>query len=190
MQAVQPGAMLAVRLSADAAMAIAGDDLDLAASNSPQARCSPAPAMPFWRWSRSSPGAASAFARLATSHAFHSRMMDEVIAPFEAIARGIAYSIPQIPIVSTVTGTWLSDDEARRPSYWSHHLRQPVRFAEAIATLGTDRVLLEVGPGQTLTTLARQSLGQAAAIVSSLDHAGSRSGRLCRPCRPRLDGCG
>ena len=116
MQAVEPGAMLAVRLSADAAMAIAGDDLDLAASNSPQASVLAGTSNAVLAMEQELTRRGVGFARLATSHAFHSRMMDEVIAPFEAVARGIAYSIPQIPIVSTVTGTWLSDDEARRPS--------------------------------------------------------------------------
>jgi glutamate-1-semialdehyde aminotransferase/acyl carrier protein len=63
-----------------------------------------------------------------------------------------------LPIVSTATGTWLTDSEATNPDYWASHLRHPVRFATALATLREDaeRVLVEVGPRKTLTTLALQ----------------------------------
>jgi acyl transferase domain-containing protein len=67
-------------------------------------------------------------------------------------------SAPRIPIVSTVTAQWLKDDEATAPEYWSRHLRSTVRFAQAVKFCwqDADRVMLEVGPRTTATTLARQ----------------------------------
>jgi amino acid adenylation domain-containing protein len=97
---------------------------------------------------------------LQTSHAFHSAMMDDIVAPFEAVVRSIKLYPPVKPIVSTVTGTWMSEAEATDPQYWANHLRKTVRFATAVNTLQEDegRVLLEVGPGTVLATLARQQV--------------------------------
>lgn len=97
---------------------------------------------------------------LHTSHAFHSSMMDEVIAPFADVVRTIKLVPPQIPFVSTVTGDWIRDEQAIDPMYWASHLRATVRFADGIQTLWQqpDRVLLEVGPRTTAATLARQQI--------------------------------
>ncbi|SHM21866.1 type I polyketide synthase [Mucilaginibacter sp. OK098] len=97
---------------------------------------------------------------LQTSHAFHSAMMDDIVAPFEDVVRSIKLYPPVKPVVSTVTGTWMSEAEATSPQYWANHLRKTVRFANAINTLQEDegRILLEVGPGTVLATLARQQV--------------------------------
>jgi amino acid adenylation domain-containing protein len=95
---------------------------------------------------------------LATSHAFHSAMMDPVVTRFADIVKTIPLNRPQRPVVSTVTGTFLTDAQATDPGYWATHLRATVRFADALDTIfGLDEpLLLEVGPGRTVATLARQ----------------------------------
>ncbi|NDP28087.1 MAG: amino acid adenylation domain-containing protein, partial [Flavobacterium sp.] len=95
---------------------------------------------------------------LHTSHAFHSTMMDPVLEAFEAEVKKVPLDKPKIPIVSTVTGLWLKDDEAINPKYWSTHLRSTVRFANAADILLKleDPIFLEMGPGQTLSTLTKQ----------------------------------
>ncbi|WP_295797382.1 polyketide synthase [Mucilaginibacter sp.] len=97
---------------------------------------------------------------LQTSHAFHSAMMDDIVAPFETVVKSIKLYPPVKPIVSTVTGTWMSEAEATSPKYWANHLRKTVRFASAVNTLQEDegRLLLEVGPGIVLATLSRQQI--------------------------------
>ncbi|WP_282124677.1 polyketide synthase [Algibacter mikhailovii] len=108
---------------------------------------------------------------LLTSHAFHSKMMDPVIDIFEEEVKKTKLNVPRIPIISTVTGNWLSDAEAIDPKYWANHLRATVRFSEAMDTaLGLeDIVLLEVGPGRALTTLSQQKKRpQSASSISSL----------------------
>lgn len=111
---------------------------------------------------------------LHTSHAFHSAMMEPAIAPFADKARTLALNPPQRPIVSTVSATWLTDAQATDPMYWARHLRETVRFSESVAVLVQDanQILLEVGPGQVLGTLARQHPDKSAeqAILSSLPH--------------------
>lgn len=108
---------------------------------------------------------------LATSHAFHSYMMDPILASFKLEVDKIQKNIPRIPIVSTATGTWLSDSEALNSDYWTNHLRHTVLFGEAINTILEleDPILLEIGPGHTLTTLARQqSAGKILTAFASL----------------------
>jgi amino acid adenylation domain-containing protein len=98
---------------------------------------------------------------LHTSHAFHSAMMEPIIAPFAKLVAKVSLSPPQIPFVSTTTATWITNEQATDPNYWAAHLRQPVRFADAVQTLWQQNpsfVLLEVGPRQVLSTLARQQV--------------------------------
>ena len=95
---------------------------------------------------------------LNTSHAFHSPMMDPMIEPFTEYVKGVQLSPPNIPLMSTVTSDWMTPEQATDPVYWGRHLRATVRFAGGVRELWkeTERILLEVGPRTTLTTLARQ----------------------------------
>ena len=99
-----------------------------------------------------------AYRRLQTSHAFHSAMMDPILAPFAEYVGKLRLSAPNIPYVSGVTGDWITGPEAVSPDYWARHLRLPVQFSSAIRKLreAPGDVLLEVGPGSTLQSLARQ----------------------------------
>lgn len=108
---------------------------------------------------------------LLTSHAFHSTMMDPVLDTFEAEVNKVTLNVPRLPMVSTVTGTWLTDAEAMSSTYWTNHLREAVNFSGAMETvLGLeDVVLLEVGPGRALTTLSKQKNGlKSLASIASL----------------------
>ena len=95
---------------------------------------------------------------LLTSHAFHSPMMEPVIEPFADILSDAELKAPEIPFISNVTGEWITDEQASSPEYWTTHLRQGVLFERGIGTILQipDVALIEVGPGHTLTMLARQ----------------------------------
>jgi len=111
---------------------------------------------------------------LQTSHAFHSAMMDDIVAPFEEVVKTVKLNAPVKPIVSTATGNWLSAAEATDPAYWASHLRKTVRFAAAVDTLAEDkgRLFLEVGPGRTLATLtAQQTADEPVATVAGIDNS-------------------
>ena len=116
--------------------------------------------------------------KLQTSHAFHSPMMEPVLAPFTKLLRKIKFGEPQIPYVSNVTAKWITAAEAKSPEYWAGHVRQTVRFADGVAELMKDSkyVLLEVGPGQTLSTLARQHPSKASeqTVLASLAMTGDQ----------------
>jgi acyl transferase domain-containing protein/thioesterase domain-containing protein len=111
---------------------------------------------------------------LHTSHAFHSEMMAPILADFTDRVKQVTLKKPQIPYVSNVTGTWITAAEATDPNYWATHLRQTVRFSEGLQRVLEDstRILLEVGPGRTLTTLAKQHPNKVAehSVLSSLRH--------------------
>ncbi|MEM9482215.1 MAG: SDR family NAD(P)-dependent oxidoreductase [Cyanobacteria bacterium P01_F01_bin.116] len=113
--------------------------------------------------------------RLATSHAFHSHMMESIVPSFTKILGNIKLKTPKIPYISNLTGNWITAEQATDPHYWVQHLCQPVRFADGVTVLNQQghSVLLEVGPGQTLNSLALQCLGaqkNQADILSSLRH--------------------
>ncbi|BAZ11504.1 beta-ketoacyl synthase [Calothrix sp. NIES-4071] len=116
---------------------------------------------------------------LHTSHAFHSQMMEPIVESFIAEVRKVKLNPPQIPFVSNLTGTWITAQQATDPNYWARHLRHTVQFAAGISTLlqEPNRILLEVGPGRTLCTFAKQNLEQKEnrekkqnLILSSLRH--------------------
>jgi len=112
--------------------------------------------------------------RLHTYHAFHSTMMEPTVEPFAELVKGVTLNPPKIPYLSNVTGTWITAAEATDPDYWARHLRQTVRFAEGMQQLlkEPEQILLEVGPGLTLSTLATQRPDKAAeqVVLTSLRH--------------------
>jgi len=157
-QALPAGAMLAVPLSADDARPFLVEGAAVATINAP-AMCVVAGTVDAVEQVRAKLEEAGHVARrLAATHAFHSPMMDPVVAPVEEMVRGMRLSAPSIPFVSNVTGTWITAREATDAGYWARHLRQPVQFERGAGELLKEpgRVLLEVGPGQTLSTFVRQ----------------------------------
>ena len=167
MQAMPAGAMLSVRLPAEQLQPRLPGHLQLAAENSPTASVisGETALVDAFRVQLEAEGIACRL--LQTSHAFHSAMMDPVLEPFRAEVERVALSAPSIPIVSTLTGEPLRDDEATSPDYWTRHLRGTVRFSPALQNLldQPTQVLLEVGPRNALTTLARQHAGSRTHVV-------------------------
>ncbi|MGB3968616.1 MAG: acyltransferase domain-containing protein, partial [Planctomycetota bacterium] len=156
---VRGGGMLSVSLAADECRRHLGDDLDLATVNAP-GLCVVSGA----------DAALDAFAarmavrdvevqRVRIAIAAHSRLLAPILPEWGAFLRGLTLRAPRIPFVSNRTGTWITDAEATDPQYWVDHLRHTVRFADGVDLLLREprHVFLEVGPGRSLSSLARQS---------------------------------
>ncbi|NDC40578.1 MAG: aminotransferase class III-fold pyridoxal phosphate-dependent enzyme, partial [Chitinophagia bacterium] len=172
MGALPRGSMLSVRLSSEQVQPYLSNEIALAAANSPQLSVLAGTDSAIEGVEQQLTATGVLHRRLATSHAFHSHMMDAVVAPFEALVKQVSLQAPQIPTVSTVTGNWLSADEATNPSYWAGHLRATVQFGKAIQTLLDNQyqLFLEAGPGRSATTLARQqSAGTATVAIATME---------------------
>ena len=173
MQTLPSGAMLAVRLSAAEVQKMLGASLSLAADNSLSLSVVSGPAAAVDALEARLTHNGTACRRLPSSHAFHSAMMDPILAEFTQLVASVPRSAPQVPFVSNVSGTWITDAEATDPHYWAAHLRGTVRFTDGIGTLLADpnRLLLEAGPSVTLSPFARQHPAkmQTHDILASLD---------------------
>lgn len=152
------GSMLTVRLQAETLQAMIPATLSIAAINSHKLCVVAGPDEYIADFARLLDEQSILNQPLETSHAFHSVMMDPIVGDFEKLVQGVTLNRPQKPVVSTVTGMWLTDTQAMDSGYWAKHLRETVRFADAVDTiLGLDNpLLLEVGPGHVTATLARQ----------------------------------
>jgi amino acid adenylation domain-containing protein len=175
MQDMPGGAMLSVRLSETDLRPYLGDTLDLAAINSPNLCVVSGTFEDVDALEKTLDAAGVVHRRLHTSHAFHSRMMAPVVEALAHEAAKIRFGTPSIPYVSSLTGDWIKPDEAREPHYWARHCREAVRFADGLAAVSKDAkpILIEVGPGRTLATLASQILGKggAGALINSMPEA-------------------
>lgn len=157
MQELPPGAMLAVHLPAEQVDELLTVDIALAARNGPQLSVLSGDSTAIDRLAARLTERGVTAKRLHTSHAFHSPMMEPALDKFADFVSRVPLRAPMIPVVSDVTGSWLTDEQAVDPHYWARHLRDTVRFSEGVELLLTEpRILLEVGPGRALTTLVRQ----------------------------------
>jgi len=188
MQKLPRGGMLSVRLPESELRSHLNGTLALAAVNSPSlcVVAGPLAALKAFEDQLKSKGVPCR--PLLTSHAFHSPAMDPILDQFAWRVAQATLGPPQIPFISGVSGTWITEKEAMDPTYWARHLRATVQFSAGVTELKktSSGILLEVGPGNALGTLARQhsaTNGHArdgsssdCTIVSSFADASSGSG--------------
>ncbi|MFC5157038.1 type I polyketide synthase, partial [Streptomyces amakusaensis] len=164
MQALPPGgAMLAVEAAeAEVVEAIAGQ-ADIAAVNSPTSVVVSGPEETIdalaARWS----GEGRRTRRLTVSHAFHSALMEPMLADFAAVLAELDFADPVIPVVSNLTGDVAEPGLMSNPEYWVRQVRQAVRFADGVTRLRDQGVsrLVELGPDGVLCAMAQQTFGEA-----------------------------
>ncbi|HET9183290.1 MAG TPA: SDR family NAD(P)-dependent oxidoreductase [Candidatus Angelobacter sp.] len=175
MQQTFEGAMLAVGLKEEEASALTTHELSLAAINATsQCVLSGTVAAVEEVEAKLKAGKIPCY-RLETSRAFHSTLMETVLAQFSAYLAQVDFQPPHMKYISNVTGEWIREEEATSPEYWVRHLRLPVRFHQGLATIIDEHppILLEVGPGNSLGKLAQSSFSPGLPVLSSLPSARS-----------------
>ncbi|WP_446667487.1 type I polyketide synthase [Kitasatospora phosalacinea] len=164
------GSMIAIAASEDEVRAALVPGVDVAAVNGPRAVVVSGEA-------EAAAKVAAGFKRtkaLTVSHAFHSALMEPMLAEFRAVAARLTYSAPTTAVVSTLTGRLATAEELGSPDYWVRHVRESVRFADAVTTLtasGTTR-FLELGPDAVLTGMAGHSTGDGQVLLPTLRRTG------------------
>ncbi len=151
------GAMLTVPTDEDSLRArIDGSGISLAAVNAPELCVASGPDTEIDTLEKALARDGIVGRRLRVNRAYHSMQMQDVADRFAAIAAAATYAKPQIPLVSNLSGDWVTEGADLNADYWARHICAPVRFADGFAKLAAadDVVFLEVGPGQTLSSLA------------------------------------
>jgi acyl transferase domain-containing protein len=157
------GSMLSVSLSETEVRAMLDDRLSIAAINSPSLCVVSGATEAIEELAEKLNTQDIDHRRLLIDVAAHSPMVTPILDEFARFVESVQLNAPVIPFISNVTGTWISAAEASSPAYWAKHLRQSVRFGDGIRELlqEPNRMLLEVGPGQTLSMLANMQSSDA-----------------------------
>ena len=197
MQALPPGgAMLAVAATEDEVRAALAEfeGVDVAAVNGPSAVVVSGPADVVSAVRERFEAGGVRVRSLRVSHAFHSSLMEPMLAEFAKVTASVSYSAPSIPIVSTLTGRQVTD-ELTDPGYWVRQVRESVRFADAVTTLRESgvRTFIELGPDAILTALGattddatdeawlptlRRDRDEPTTLISALGHLHTRGGTV------------
>jgi acyl transferase domain-containing protein len=178
LQELPRGAMLAVSANRIQIAPYIEKNVSLAAVNGEDALALAGPPAEMERLAQRLTAAEVLWRRLPTSRAFHSSMMEPAIFPFVEAVKRVSRARPKLQFLSNLTGAWITAEQAVDPLYWGRQLRETVLFGPSVTELlrKDDRVLLEVGPGQVLTSLARMQSGPQARsrIIPSMRRAKDR----------------
>ncbi len=160
MQAQKPGSMLSVQLPVSEIRKIVPEDIDIALINAPDFCVVSGENESINEFNiflkEQYPNTSTV--KLKTSHAFHSRMMDPVMDEFKSELSNIEFGDINIPFISNTTGTWAKKEMVSDIKYWANHIRSTVNFKDGIKEVIENKnvILIEVGPGTSLTTLLTQ----------------------------------
>ena len=181
MQKTAPGVMLAVSHSGADIASWLTDDLAVAAFNAPDLCTIAGSPRAIQVLENQLKARGIACQALRTSHAFHCSLVEPAMEPFLAEIRKVQLNPPKIPFISCVTGTWILPHEAQDPEYWTRQMRLPVQFNAGLTEFlrGESRVLLDVGPGQTLRRLALRKCRPytKCQVIGAMPQAGASSER-------------
>ncbi|MEV1121016.1 type I polyketide synthase [Actinosynnema sp. NPDC049800] len=164
------GAMVAVRASEHDVRPLLTDEVDIAAVNGPDAVVLSGVEAAVLELASRFPRAK----RLRVSHAFHSPLMAPVLARFREVAAGLTYHPPTLPVVSMTTGEKAGADVLCSPEHWVRHVRDAVRFDDAVRAMAADgvRTFVELGPDTVLSALGEESLADPEVVFRAAARRG------------------
>ncbi|MEU1504500.1 type I polyketide synthase [Kitasatospora sp. NPDC005748] len=164
------GAMVAVAATEAEVAELLDDGVDLAAVNGPSSVVLSGEEAAVLKAADSLKAQGRKVKQLTVSHAFHSALMEPMLAEFAAVLADVAWGEAQVPIVSNVTGQVAEPGQLADPAYWVGHVRRPVRFADGIATAAGagGALFVELGPGAALSGVVAESAGERAVTVAAL----------------------
>ncbi len=171
---IPAGGMMSVPLAEENLLARLPPDLDLASVNAPELCVVSGNNDALDRFRAALAADDIQAIRVPIDIAAHSRMLQPILERFESFLKTASLAAPKIPIASNLTGTWLTDAQARDPAYWRAHLSSTVKFAEGMRVVAQDpeRIYIEVGPGRAMSSLVKaQGSINANQVINSLPHA-------------------
>ncbi|MEU7024914.1 type I polyketide synthase, partial [Streptomyces sp. NPDC046203] len=161
------GAMVALEAAEDEVVPLLTGEVSIAAVNGPSSVVVSGAEAAVLEVAAHFAGLERKTSRLQVSHAFHSPLMEPMLEEFRAVAESLVYGAARFPVVSTLTGELAGTNELGSPEYWVRHVREAVRFADAVRQL-EDRgvsVFLELGPDGVLTGMAQSSVASEDAVL-------------------------
>jgi phthiocerol/phenolphthiocerol synthesis type-I polyketide synthase E len=173
MQSMTPGTMIAIPRSELEVRQMLPGDLDLAVVNAPNITVVSGPTDAIESFEKYLEKQEIKFRSLHTSHGFHSRAMEPAARAFANVVRNIPVHVPRLPLASNLNGDWMTAEQITDPEYWANHLRHTCRFGDNLIAVGkrfNSCILLEVGAGNTLCSIARQH-GEAVAGLPAVPTA-------------------
>ncbi|MGV9271352.1 type I polyketide synthase, partial [Kitasatospora sp. NPDC003701] len=164
------GAMVAVAATEAEVAELLGDGVDLAAVNGPSSVVLSGEEAAVLKAAESLKAQGRKVKRLTVSHAFHSALMEPMLAEFAGVLAEVTWREPKLTVISNVTGRPAEPGQLADPAYWVDHVRRPVRFAEGIAAAAElgDAVFVELGPGAALSGVVDETLDGSAVAVAAL----------------------
>ncbi|MFF1903700.1 type I polyketide synthase [Kitasatospora sp. NPDC058218] len=164
------GAMVAVAATEAEVAELLGDEVDLAAVNGPSSVVLSGEEAAVLKAAEALKAQGRKVKRLTVSHAFHSALMEPMLAEFAAVLAEVTWSEPKLTVISNVTGRAAEPGQLADPAYWVDHVRRPVRFADGIAAAAElgDALFVELGPGAALSGVVAESAGEDAVCVAAL----------------------
>jgi acyl transferase domain-containing protein/SAM-dependent methyltransferase/acyl carrier protein len=170
------GSTLSVALSEQAIRSRLTGRLSLAAVNAPQLCTVSGPTDEIECLKRELDAARIEHDQVRLASAPHSELLDAVLDDYAQALRQVTLRPPSIPLLSGLTGAWITDEQATSRDYWLRQYRETVRFSEGVQTLHDELsrrgrpILVEVGPGHTLAQFVRLQLGQDTLTMPTMRH--------------------